>query len=437
MISLKPGSLCDVCAEEYGPHNYPHSIPCGHILCLHCCNHLIEKPFPRLTPSCPFCREPFTSDAIRLIRVDFGSSGNVTPLEAAVEAPESGADGGDDDDEILLLNPGVMKSNRAEARRLEYKVAKVATKKCSLEEVQTLQDELQSWLKSDVKRDDQNASLQLSSALLHAIIVNHMAHKNASEIARATEARLQHRLEEVENAKEQLEAELQRLKSQYAAKTQEVQTLRAELSRVKIRTASSISGARVTPPPGMASAQTYGSTSPPRPPSSASYLTSRSGATSPTSPTPPRVPPLPSLFGRTTAASGHTRSASTVPSHRSMTPAARPASAIPTPKNTSSAGSDARHHIPLRQSLSSPTPSAPKMTRSSSSSSDEQEKERDRQRHQLIERWIPTIDPAKSSPPASKLERYHMAFAAARTTSSTPVTLPPTRYKTPVSARSP
>ena len=35
MITLNPGSLCDVCAEEYGPHNYPHSIPCGEfqILC--------------------------------------------------------------------------------------------------------------------------------------------------------------------------------------------------------------------------------------------------------------------------------------------------------------------------------------------------------------------------------------------------------------------
>lgn len=29
MITLSPGSLCDVCAEEYGPHNYPHSISCG------------------------------------------------------------------------------------------------------------------------------------------------------------------------------------------------------------------------------------------------------------------------------------------------------------------------------------------------------------------------------------------------------------------------
>lgn len=29
MITLNPGSLCDVCAEEYGPHNHPHSIPCG------------------------------------------------------------------------------------------------------------------------------------------------------------------------------------------------------------------------------------------------------------------------------------------------------------------------------------------------------------------------------------------------------------------------
>ena len=38
MFSLNPGSLCDVCAEEYGSHNYPHSIPCG------------ESPFPTTVP---------------------------------------------------------------------------------------------------------------------------------------------------------------------------------------------------------------------------------------------------------------------------------------------------------------------------------------------------------------------------------------------------
>lgn len=29
MITLSPGCLCDVCAEEYGSRNLPHSIPCG------------------------------------------------------------------------------------------------------------------------------------------------------------------------------------------------------------------------------------------------------------------------------------------------------------------------------------------------------------------------------------------------------------------------
>jgi hypothetical protein len=29
MLTLNPGSSCDVCAEEYGPHCLPHSIPCG------------------------------------------------------------------------------------------------------------------------------------------------------------------------------------------------------------------------------------------------------------------------------------------------------------------------------------------------------------------------------------------------------------------------
>lgn len=32
MITLSPGCLCDVCAEEYGPRNLPHSIPCGESL---------------------------------------------------------------------------------------------------------------------------------------------------------------------------------------------------------------------------------------------------------------------------------------------------------------------------------------------------------------------------------------------------------------------
>jgi hypothetical protein len=48
-----------------------------------------------------------------------------------------------------------LRSARAEARRLEDKVAKVAAKKCSVEEVSTLHKELQEWLTSEVKPDDQ------------------------------------------------------------------------------------------------------------------------------------------------------------------------------------------------------------------------------------------------------------------------------------------
>jgi hypothetical protein len=42
---------------------------------------------------------------------------------------------------------------RPEARRLEDKVAKVAAKKCSVEEVSTLHKELEGWLSSE--KDDQ------------------------------------------------------------------------------------------------------------------------------------------------------------------------------------------------------------------------------------------------------------------------------------------
>lgn len=171
MITLSPGSLCDVCAEEYGAHNLPHSIPCGeltvlsrrraqkfthrprhstgHVLCLNCCNNIIKKTPSRLTPACPFCRVQFSSDSIRLIRIDFGS-GWSTPKKTTIEAHDH-IDIGEDD--VLLFNPGTVKT-RAEARRLESKVAKVAAKKCSVEEVTTLHRELQEWLNSD-KLDEQ------------------------------------------------------------------------------------------------------------------------------------------------------------------------------------------------------------------------------------------------------------------------------------------
>ena len=51
------------------------------------------------------------------------------------------------------FNPGTVKT-RAEAKRLESKVAQVAAKKCSVEEVTTLHRELQDWLQSD-KLDEQ------------------------------------------------------------------------------------------------------------------------------------------------------------------------------------------------------------------------------------------------------------------------------------------
>lgn len=101
----------------------------------------------------------FTADTVRLIRVDFGSSSGwstprgPTPRGALIEDQDIPGDIGQDDD-VLLLNPGLLKT-RAEARRLEHKVAKVAAKKCSVEEVTTLHKELQEWLTSDVKSEEQ------------------------------------------------------------------------------------------------------------------------------------------------------------------------------------------------------------------------------------------------------------------------------------------
>ncbi|KAJ7472407.1 hypothetical protein B0H11DRAFT_2038898, partial [Mycena galericulata] len=209
MLTLNPGSSCDVCAEEYGPHCLPHSIPCGHVLCSSCCTTIAEKTSSRLSPACPFCREHFTSDSVRLIRMDFNTSGWSTPRRMPdIEAnpPDFISDAWS---KRLMLADGCSRS-RQDARRLEAKVAKVAAKKCSVEEVTTLHHELQEWLTSDVKPNDDTSSLTLSAALLRAILMNHVAHSEASRTAKNVEATLKTKLDDLEIMNSKLEAELRR-----------------------------------------------------------------------------------------------------------------------------------------------------------------------------------------------------------------------------------
>ncbi|KZT70631.1 hypothetical protein DAEQUDRAFT_725170 [Daedalea quercina L-15889] len=452
MFSLNPGSLCDVCAEEYGPHNYPHSIPCGHILCLNCCNNILEKTSPRLTPCCPFCRVPFASDTVRLIRVDFGGHGSGWSTPRAGDAPDThthilGAGAGEDD---VLLFTGDKDRDKTRVQ-LESKVARVAGKKCSVEEVKHLHQELRTWLSTDKKRDEQTAALELSAALLHAILVNHVAHKHAGEMAKQVENNLRDKLLEVQAEKDELEQDLHR-RTQAAAKSAEIQTLRAELSRHRIRTATPVLGAPTTPPAAASLASAKSAPmSPPRPQSSAAFTSPRSRATSPTSPTPSPAraayaPAIASPLTRISSASAathahahaHTRSASTIPMHRAMTPAARPASAIPAP---APASAHPIPHAPAKARRASPPPPAAtpqKMSRSASASSDEKEKEKQRhaQRVQLMERWIPSVDAASTSPPTGPPTKWpaHLGHAPPHGHASL---VPPPRYKTPFSAHSP
>ncbi|KAF8273153.1 hypothetical protein EI94DRAFT_1564663, partial [Lactarius quietus] len=86
VLTLKPCSLCDVCTDEFSPHNLPHCISCSpHVLCSSCCNTILEKTTSCLSPACPFCREQFTHSTVRLIRIDFNrpSSSWSTPRRSS------------------------------------------------------------------------------------------------------------------------------------------------------------------------------------------------------------------------------------------------------------------------------------------------------------------------------------------------------------------
>jgi hypothetical protein len=154
----------------FAHHNFFSSV--GHVLCANCCLTIVEKTSPRSSPVCPFCREPFTSDSSRLIRMDFTTSGWSTPRR--FPAMESFNDTFSTEvlqkkTERLLSSVGSSKA-RPEVRRLEEKVARVAAKKCSVEEVSSLYTELDTWLRSE--KDDQVRSTQKKKIFGYGTITN-------------------------------------------------------------------------------------------------------------------------------------------------------------------------------------------------------------------------------------------------------------------------
>ena len=87
------------------------------------------------------------------MRVDYtpSSSGWSTPRGAGIHEVIVESDGED------TLSAGLK--SREQAKRLEYKVARVAGKKCSVEEVSMLHRELQDWLSTKVKPREQVRSI--------------------------------------------------------------------------------------------------------------------------------------------------------------------------------------------------------------------------------------------------------------------------------------
>jgi hypothetical protein len=64
MLSLSPGSSCDICFEPFGyDQKQPCSIKCGHVYCRECIEVLaLQEP-----PECPMCRQQFEyEDCVRL-----------------------------------------------------------------------------------------------------------------------------------------------------------------------------------------------------------------------------------------------------------------------------------------------------------------------------------------------------------------------------------
>ena len=128
----------------------------GHILCLGCCEKIISKTSPHQSPVCPFCRESYTRDAVRVIRIDFSTTnGHATSKRAPLDAPDILTDIFSRKEDIKLAEPLITSRSREDIRKLELKVARIAAQKSTVEEVSMLYHELQAWLAADPKGETQ------------------------------------------------------------------------------------------------------------------------------------------------------------------------------------------------------------------------------------------------------------------------------------------
>ncbi|KAG1853315.1 hypothetical protein C8R48DRAFT_723621 [Suillus tomentosus] len=386
MLTLSPGSVCDVCAEEYNPHCVPNSIPCGHIFCWSCCNKIVQKTSPRLQAACPFCSEHFICGDVHLLHINFPGSGRVTPRwQGDLNEPlyHRSPSRGEDLSSLVELN---FLRIRAEARRWEDKVAKVVARECSVEEVSTLYKELEEWLTNGEYSNVQSYSLSSSAVLLRTILTNHIAHSEATKTAKGVEAILKGKLDDMELKVSKLETDLKQQQALYTQKVQECQALRAELTRCTLKSAYS----RATNLPARPS--TAASTR-----SSERHQTVSSFAASPykepaISPVLPRFASLRSRSASASAAGVHkstTAARTTAPSIRSQTSTKasmlssrlRATSPIPLSRPRTISVSPSRHSTTPPRIINRP-------------SSDDQE----RPREMIYERWLPAPDATYTLP---------------------------------------
>ena len=159
--------------------------------------------------------------------------GSIATFTSTQEIRSSNIPSFEDEDEspndlLKASAPGFPDPNEAcarEARVLESKVARVASRNFSVEEVASLQKEVDRWLTEVTAADavrvlssssspsltlphPQSTALFLSSLLLKATLVNHFVFSDASRAAKDTEMSLRSKVDELELEKGRLEVEL-------------------------------------------------------------------------------------------------------------------------------------------------------------------------------------------------------------------------------------
>ncbi|KAJ6598283.1 hypothetical protein DFH09DRAFT_1022617 [Mycena vulgaris] len=164
MLTLGPGSACDVCLDPFDAElKVPCSISCGHVFCVNCLQHIAR-------PTCPLCRTPFDTPHTIRLHIHLDNIRVLAPVTEGIVASNTGIS----PSTSTSPSPSQSTSTYEEARQLQKRITSVGVDGATEAQTTRLTEECKNFLANVPKTafSDLRAAYKMFCYMCHLKALN-------------------------------------------------------------------------------------------------------------------------------------------------------------------------------------------------------------------------------------------------------------------------